>query len=136
MIPVSFGPIWTSFLRDLDENYIHIMLVSVCMVTLALLIVEVQQVSINWPSPSVFWRVLEFLQFHSWKIYLTAIVVHFSVYIAYTVVTKEDMHAFNQDSVPVDIHCMKLHLSAPDLTSRQDEAGNSKDTFNDSETEV
>lgn len=50
------------------------------------------------------------------------------------------MHAFIQygcvDGVPVDIHCMKSHLSAPDFTSRRGEAGNSKDTFNDSETEV
>ncbi len=50
------------------------------------------------------------------------------------------MHAFNQygcvDDVPVDIHSMKSDLSAPDFTSRRGEAGNSKDTFNDSETEV
>lgn len=50
------------------------------------------------------------------------------------------MHAFSQyacvDRESVDIHCMKSDLGAPEFTSRRGEAGNSKDTFNDSETEV
>ena len=50
------------------------------------------------------------------------------------------MHACSHygcvDGELVDIHCMKSHLSAPDFTSSGGEAGNSKDTFNDSETEV
>lgn len=45
------------------------------------------------------------------------------------------MYSACVDAVPVDIPCMKSHFSAPDFTSRG-EAGNSKDTFNDSETEV
>lgn len=64
----------------------------------------------------------------------------FSLHSGRTLVTEEDTLAFNQygciDCVPVDIHSMKSHFGAPDFTRRRAESGNSKDTFNDSETEV
>jgi len=46
------------------------------------------------------------------------------------------MHLACVGGGPVDIPCMKSHFSAPDFTSSRGEAGNSKDVFNDSETEV
>ena len=81
-----------------------------------------------------------FLHFRCWQLSLTESLFISSACIAFTTVTEEDMHAFSQyacvDRESVDIHCMKSDLGAPEFTSRRGEAGNSKDTFNDSETEV
>lgn len=54
---------------------------------------------------------------------------------------RADIQAFNRrgrvpDGEPVDIHRMKSRLGAPDFTSGRGEAGNGKDAFHDSETEV
>lgn len=40
------------------------------------------------------------------------------------------------EGVPADISCKKIHLSAPDFTSRAGDTWNSKDTFNDGATVV
>ena len=60
-----------------------------------------------------------FMDFRSGRLSLTESLFISSACIAFTTVTEEDMHAFNQyacvDREPVDIHCMKSDLGAPDL---------------------